>query len=74
MGASISKADIVLYITQDAMPADEHLIEEFIKVFEAHSDIGVAYGRQLPKNDCNIIERFTRRFNYPEKSRIKSKV
>ena len=73
MGASISKADIVLYITQDAMPADEHLIEEFIKVFEAHSDIGVAYGRQLPKNDCNIIERFTRRFNYPEKSRIKSK-
>ena len=73
MGASISKADIILYITQDAMPADEHLIEEFIKVFEAHSDIGVAYGRQLPKNDCNIIERFTRRFNYPEKSRIKSK-
>lgn len=73
MGASISKADIVLYITQDAMPADEHLIEKFIKVFEAHSDIGVAYGRQLPKNDCNIIERFTRRFNYPEKSRIKSK-
>ena len=25
------------------------------------------------ENDCNIIERFTRRFNYPEKSRIKSK-
>ena len=74
MGASISKADIVLYITQDAMPADEHLIEEFIKVFEAHSDIGVAYGRQLPREDCNIIERYTRRFNYPEKSRIKSKV
>ena len=72
-GQVFQRQIIVLYITQDAMPADEHLIEEFIKVFEAHSDIGVAYGRQLPKNDCNIIERFTRRFNYPEKSRIKSK-
>lgn len=74
MGASISHADIVLYMTQDAVPADEHLIEKFANVFEKHLEIGIAYGRQLPREDCNIIERYTRRFNYPEKSRIKSKV
>ena len=73
MGASISQADIVLYMTQDAVPADEHLIEKFADVFEKHSEIGIAYGRQLPREDCNVIERYTRRFNYPEKSRIKSK-
>lgn len=27
MGASISHADIVLYMTQDAVPADEHLLK-----------------------------------------------
>ena len=74
MGASISYADIVLYMTQDAVPADEHLIEKFANVFEMHPELGIAYGRQLPSEDCNIIERYTRRFNYPEKSRIKSKV
>ena len=74
MGASISHADIVLYMTQDAVPADEHLIEKFANVFEMHPELGIAYGRQLPREDCNIIERYTRRFNYPEKSRIKSKV
>ena len=74
MGASISYADIVLYMTQDAVPADEHLIEKFANVFEMHPELGIAYGRQLQREDCNIIERYTRRFNYPEKSRIKSKV
>ena len=74
MGASISQADIVLYMTQDAVPEDERLIETFANVFEKHPEIGIAYGRQLPREDCNVIERYTRRFNYPEKSRIKSKV
>lgn len=73
MGANISEADLVLYMTQDAMPADEKLIEIFANVFEKNSDVGIAYGRQLPREDCNTIERYTRRFNYPEKSRIKSK-
>lgn len=31
MGASISQADIVLYMTQDAVPEDEHLIENICK-------------------------------------------
>ena len=39
MGASISHADIVLYMTQDAVPADEHLIEKFANVFEKHLEI-----------------------------------
>lgn len=73
MGANISEADIVLYMTQDAIPADEQLIDIFVNVFKKNSDVGIAYGRQLPREDCNVIERYTRRFNYPEKSRIKSK-
>lgn len=73
MGAGMSDADIVVYMTQDAIPVDEKLIGAFAKIFEENPDIGIAYGRQLPREECNIIERYTRRFNYPEKSLIKTK-
>lgn len=73
MGARMSDADIVVYMTQDAIPVDEKLIGTFAKIFEENPDIGIAYGRQLPREECNIIERYTRRFNYPEKSLIKTK-
>ena len=69
-----SNADIFVCMTQDAIPADDQLVERFVEVFKSNPEIGIAYGRQLPREDCNIIERYTRRFNYPEKSRIKSKV
>jgi rhamnosyltransferase len=35
--------------------------------------VAVAYGRQLPKEDCREAEKFTRSFNYPDKSYLKSK-
>ena len=73
MGAGMSDADIVVYMTQDAIPVDEKLIGTFAKIFEENPDIGIAYGRQLSREECNIIERYTRRFNYPEKSLIKTK-
>ncbi|MCD8109774.1 MAG: glycosyltransferase [Clostridiales bacterium] len=73
MGARLSEADIIVYMTQDAVPVDDRLIGSFVSVFEQHGDIGIAYGRQLPREDCGVIERFTRLFNYPEESRIKSK-
>lgn len=73
MGAGMSDADIVVYMTQDAIPVDEKLIGTFAKIFEENPDIGIAYGRQLPREECNIIERYTRRFNYPDKSLIKTK-
>ena len=73
MGAGMSDADIVVYMTQDAIPVDEKLIGTFAKIFEENPDIGIAYGRQLPREECNIIERYARRFNYPEKSLIKTK-
>jgi rhamnosyltransferase len=33
--------------------------------------VAVAYARQLPREDCSVIEQYTRQFNYPEESRIK---
>ena len=35
--------------------------------------VAVAYARQLPKSDCHIVEQYTRQFNYPEQSHVKTK-
>ncbi|MGN0349741.1 MAG: glycosyltransferase family 2 protein [Roseburia sp.] len=76
-GAKASDADIILFMTQDAVPADnrliEYLAEEFSVSNQEGGEIAVAYARQLPREDCSIIERYTRQFNYPEDARLKYK-
>ena len=72
MGAKSSSADLLIFMTQDAIPANSSLVSTFVQVFEKYQDLNIAYGRQLPNRDCNVVERFTRRFNYPEESKIKS--
>lgn len=67
-----SEADILLYMTQDAIPRNKNLVENLIKAFD-NNDVGAAYARQLPRINCKTIEAYTRSFNYPETSRIKSK-
>lgn len=71
-GVQYSNSDIVFFLTQDAVPADHHLIENIIKPFEDKA-VAAVYGRQLPASDCNRIERFSRSFNYPQESFKKSK-
>ena len=63
MGMQMSKAEIVVFMTQDAVPADEYVIGNLVKVLEEDEMTGAAYARQLA----------ARKFNYPENSRIKSK-
>ena len=69
--AAKSSADLFLCMTDDAVPADEHLIERLRDAVCKEDDIAVAYARQLPGKDSGEIERFIRSFNYPEQSCIK---
>ena len=71
-GVRMSTADLVVCMTQDAMPADETLIEELVKPFD-DSEVWAAYARQLPNEDCREVEKYTRSFNYPEQSMVKTK-
>ena len=71
MAVEKSDADIFVMMTQDALPADRKLIEKLTTPLMG--DIAVSYARQLPRKNCRAIERFTRRFNYPEESLLKGK-
>lgn len=64
LGVSLSSAEFVLLMTDDAVPADEHLVEELIKPFSDES-VAATYARQLPRENATIAERFSRDFNYP---------
>lgn len=64
-------ADILIYLTQDAVLACKNSLTELVKVFES-ADVGAAYGRQLPRKDASIIEGHARLFNYPDVSHIRT--
>ena len=71
-GIMSSDADICICMTHDALPADKYLIETLTNELLKDGSIGAAYARQLSEKDCSIIERYTRSFNYPEESRVKT--
>ncbi len=70
-GAMMSHAEFLIYMTQDALPVNEKLVEHLMEAFQDER-VGAAYARQLPAADSSSIERFTRTFNYPPESRVKS--
>lgn len=71
-GADSSEAEFILFMTQDAVPADDFLIENLLRPMQDEK-VAIVYGRQLPGEEVGVIERYTRGFNYPEKSFVKSK-
>ena len=70
MAAGLSKADIFICMTQDAVPADRDLILHLSEAFQ-DDKVACAYARQLPDEKCDVIERYTRSFNYPAEGCIK---
>lgn len=71
-GIEKSDADICVLMTDDALPADRNLLAELLKALYQREDIVAAYGRQLPDKDYGPVEQYTRSFNYPEESRVKT--
>lgn len=60
-------ADIIIFLTQDAILVDQHAIYKLVKVF-SDENIAAVYGRQLPFNTTSIFGSFARLFNYGDKS------
>ena len=71
-GVSYSDADYVLLMTQDAVPADQNLIEALVKPMMENEALCASYARQAAGEDAKEAERYTRRFNYPDEPRVKS--
>lgn len=70
-GASIATGDYIMFMTQDAIPKDRNLVCKLVEAMNNNDDVYVAYARQLPRKNCDVIERYTRDFNYPDYDIIK---
>ena len=64
-------ADIYIFLTQDAVPADVSTLANIVSAFE-RPDIGMAYGRQLPHHGAKLMETHARLFNYPEQTQVRA--
>ena len=68
-----SSGDIVCFMTQDAVPADDFYIGNLIAPILSDDRVAVSSGRQLPKDDARRFEQLVRDFNYGPESNIRTK-
>lgn len=64
LGALQASGDVFVFMTQDALPANEGWLEALISPI-AEGRASAAYSRQLPRTDASPTERFARLENYP---------
>jgi len=66
---SLDNADVVVFLTQDAVLVAPDAVARLVDAF-ADPNVGVAYGRQLPRPHAGVLEAHARFFNYPPTSRV----
>ncbi len=71
LAKDLCDGDIIVYLTQDALPLSVDDIARLVAVFEDDS-IGAAYGRQLPYEESNLFGKHLRKFNYSDTSYVRS--
>lgn len=63
--------EVVVFLTQDAIPSDPTAIGNLIACF-GDEKVGAAYGCQAPRPGAHPVESHARRFNYSTESLVKS--
>lgn len=63
--------EFIIFLTQDAVPADVFFISNMLAPF-ADSRVALVYGRQLPNQSASPAEKLTRQFNYPPQSCLRT--
>ena len=64
-------AQALIYMTQDAIPANPESFARLKANLDSEPDIGLAFGRQLPHLGSGLLGAHSRHFNYPEMGRSK---
>ncbi len=71
MAAAMTESDIIVYMTQDAIPVNEHVLERLVNSLWNNELVAAAYGRQLASADANFFSKYLRQVNYPESSYVR---
>jgi rhamnosyltransferase len=68
----MARGEILVYLTQDVLPASREMIEKLTAPLRESEQICLSYGRQLPSFQATEIAAHLREFNYPENSHVRS--
>ena len=68
LGVELIDADIYIFMTQDALPANPFTFQHLVQDLLSDSRIGCVYGRQLPAKEATPLSAHLRLFNYPSES------
>jgi rhamnosyltransferase len=71
LGARQARGDILLFMTQDALPVNQLFIEKLIQPL-CEGIASASTARQIAFPQANPIEKFSRHFNYSDKNTIRS--
>ena len=67
---AMTTSEILVFATQDAIPADGFAVEQLVApLIDGGAD--ASYARQLPYSNASASERFARAFNYPPASQVR---
>eukprot|EP00456_Euglypha_rotunda_P093423 TRINITY_DN9864_c0_g1_i10.p1 TRINITY_DN9864_c0_g1~~TRINITY_DN9864_c0_g1_i10.p1 ORF type:complete len:309 (+),score=40.48 TRINITY_DN9864_c0_g1_i10:1027-1953(+) len=69
--AMCEDSPILIFLTQDAIPQSPDTFKNIVKAFD-DPQVGMAYGRQLPRESAKAIERHARLFNYSGKAEVRT--
>jgi rhamnosyltransferase len=69
--ALTASGEILIFLTQDALPAENKSLEKLVTCFK-DPEVAVSYGRQIPYESTNLFGKHLRLFNYPKTSYIRS--
>jgi rhamnosyltransferase len=68
----LAKGDVLVYLTQDALPLNETAVPALVSKLLEDDRIGAAFGRQLPHRDATPFAQHVRAFNYPAVSHTRT--
>lgn len=65
LGCAAAQGDIVVFLSQDALPLDDLWLQKLVKPF-AEVKVAATYSRQIAREDAYFIERFLLQYIYPD--------
>jgi len=64
LGASLTKGDYLVFLQGDAWAADDQWLKNLLTPFAEGPHVQAVYGRQIPKEECDPVNRFRTGWNY----------
>ena len=71
LASRMVKSDVLIYMTQDAIPEAADSLQQIRDALFLENDIGTAFGRQLPHVNAGLLAQHSRAYNYPAQSLTK---